>query len=81
VLGVGGLVVLPLIGSILAIILGYMARRDIGQRPDQISGDGVALAGIVTGWIGVALAVLGVVAVGAVVGCGLCGALGSGSWQ
>ena len=80
VLGVGGLVVLPLIGSILAIIFGYMARRDIRQRPEQISGDGVALAGIVTGWIGVALALLGLVAGGALLGCGLCGALGSGSW-
>jgi uncharacterized membrane protein len=80
VLGVGGLVVLPLIGSILAIIFGYMARRDIRQRPDQISGDGVALAGIVTGWIGIAFALLGLVALGAVLGCGMCGALGSGNW-
>jgi len=80
VLGVGGLVVLPLIGSILAIIFGYMARRDIRERPDQISGSGVALAGIVTGWIGVAFALLGLVAIGAVLGCGLCGTLSSGSW-
>jgi hypothetical protein len=80
VLGVGGLVLLPLLGSILALILGYMARRNIRQHPDELSGDGIALAGIVTGWIGVTLALLGLIAGGAILGCGLCGALGSGSW-
>lgn len=80
VLGVGGLALLPLLGSILAIILGYMARRNIRQHPDEIAGDGIALAGIVTGWIGVTLALLGLIAGGALIGCGLCGTLGSGSW-
>lgn len=80
VCGVGGLVVFPLIGSILAVIFGYMARRDIRQRPHQISGDGVALAGIVTGWIGVGFALLGLLVGGAMLGCGMCGALSSGNW-
>ncbi len=79
VLGIGGLTVLPLLGSILAIVLGYMARRDIRQRPDQVSGDGLALAGIVLGWISVGIAVFGLLAFGALTACGLCGALGSGN--
>jgi hypothetical protein len=79
VLGIGGLTVLPLLGSIVAIILGYMARKDIRQRPDQVSGDGLALAGIVLGWISVGLAVAGLLIFGGITACGICGALGSGN--
>jgi len=60
VLGIAGLVVFPLVPSILAIALGRSAKRDMQQRP-SLSGEGLATAGIVLGWIGVALVVLGVV--------------------
>ena len=76
-LGIGGLTILPLLGGILAIIFGYMARKDIRQRPGLVSGDGLAVAGIVLGWIAVGLAVLGLLVGGAVTVCGLCGAFGS----
>jgi Domain of unknown function (DUF4190)/zinc-ribbon domain len=80
VMGIGGLTILPLVGSILAIVFGYMARRDIRQRPGELAGDGIALAGIVMGWIAVGLAVLGLL-FGIGIGiCGLCGALGSGNF-
>lgn len=79
-LGLGGLTVLPLLGSIAAIILGYMARSDIRHRPGQVCGDGLALAGIVLGWISVGLAVLGVVVFGALGLCGMCGAMSAGSY-
>jgi len=42
------------IGSILAIILGYAARREIRRDPTRLSGKGMATAGIVLGWAGVA---------------------------
>jgi predicted acyltransferase len=77
VLGIGGLTILPLLGSIVAIVLGYMARRDIRQRPGEVSGDGMALAGIVLGWIAVGLSVAGLLVFGGITACGLCGALGS----
>lgn len=79
VLGIGGLTVLPLLGSILGIIFGYMARRDIRQRPDEVSGEGLALAGIIMGWIAVGLAVLGFLVFGAFALCGVCGAFGASS--
>ena len=68
ILGIGGLTVVPVIGSVLALILGYMAKRDIRQRPTETTGEGLATAGIVLGWIGVALAVLVVCGIIAVFG-------------
>jgi hypothetical protein len=77
ILGIAGLTVLPLISSIFAIIFGYMARRDIRQRPSQTSGEGMAKAGIILGWIGVGLLVLSMVVGGGFLLCGLCSATGS----
>ena len=39
------------LGSILALIFGYVARKQIRERNQ--SGDGMAIAGIVLGWIGI----------------------------
>lgn len=39
------------IGSILAVIFGFVARNQIKQRRQD--GDGMAIAGLVLGWIGV----------------------------
>jgi hypothetical protein len=62
----------------VAIILGYMARNDIRRRPGEVSGEGIAMAGIVLGWIAVGLSVLGILLFGGLTACGVCGALGSG---
>jgi len=43
------------IGSILAICLGYAARREIRNNPGRIEGQGMATAGIVLGWIGIGM--------------------------
>ena len=41
------------IGSVLALVFGYLARRQIAERGE--SGAGLATAGIVFGWIGLGL--------------------------
>jgi hypothetical protein len=55
-----GLTLFPTIGSVIGLILGYVARNQIRDSGGTIGGDGVAKAGIILGWIGVALAVVGV---------------------
>jgi predicted metal-binding membrane protein len=77
VLGISGLTVLPFLGSVLALIFGYMARNQIRRRPEALRGEGLAVAGIVAGWIGVGLTVLGIVTVGGVFLCGLCSVFGA----
>jgi hypothetical protein len=46
-----GIIWIYWIGSILALIFGYIARNQIRERNQ--SGGGMAIAGIVLGWIGV----------------------------
>jgi hypothetical protein len=59
VLSLLGLVpVLPVVGGIGGIITGVIARREIRENPTQYTGDGLARAGIIIGWVCVGLAVL-----------------------
>lgn len=53
------------IGSILALVFGYSSRRQIARSQGRQGGGGMAMAGIVLGWIGVAGMVLLVVMVAA----------------
>jgi hypothetical protein len=57
------------VGSILALVFGYMARKQIKEAAGTQSGNGMATAGIVLGWIGVAtlLGFILLVAVGSTV--------------
>lgn len=50
------------IGSIVALVLGYLALREIRWNPERIEGKGMAIAGVVLGWIGVATLLLGIAA-------------------
>ena len=58
VMGILGWTVLPLLGSILAIVFGYSARSQIRQRPGELEGEGMAMAGLVLGWLMVGISVL-----------------------
>jgi magnesium-transporting ATPase (P-type) len=57
--GILGFTMLPVLGSIIAIWTGYEARKETRSVPPRASGDGLATAGIVMGWIQLALAVIG----------------------
>jgi len=41
------------LGSVLALIFGYVGKNQIDRSGGQESGRGMAIAGIVLGWIGV----------------------------
>jgi len=51
------------IGSILALIFGYVAKGRIDRSDGRETGRGLAVAGIVLGWIGVCILVLSIISV------------------
>ncbi len=58
--GIAGLTVFPFLGSIIALVLGYMARGEIARSGGTLAGAGLATWGLILGWVGIAFAVLGV---------------------
>jgi hypothetical protein len=55
VLGICGLVVCPLVLSMLAVIFATQARTEIRESRGRLGGASNAQAGLVLGWIGIAL--------------------------
>lgn len=53
-----GIVWVCFIGSILALIFGYMGLKQIDTSQGREGGRGMAIAGIVLGWVGVAFLVI-----------------------
>jgi Domain of unknown function (DUF4190) len=68
VLGIVGLVAVPLIASALAVVLGEKARVELVRDP-ALAGEGLARAGVILGWIGIVLVVGAILLVLAVGGC------------
>src|SRR5687767_13148302 len=63
VLGILGLVGFPpLIPSILALVFGYKGKREIDRSGGVEQGRGLAVAGIILGWIAVVFAILAAIA-------------------
>lgn len=61
--GILGWTLLPFIGTLVAIVTGHMARAEIRRRPLELEGDGLALAGLIMGWVVVIGSVLAVLAI------------------
>jgi hypothetical protein len=59
VFGILAWVGLPFIGAVVAVIAGHLARADIRRADGRLGGDGVAVAGLLLGWIQLALALFG----------------------
>jgi hypothetical protein len=54
---------LCIIGGILALVFGYIARRQIDESGGTQGGRGMAIAGIILGWIGIGLGIVYIVVV------------------
>lgn len=63
VFGILGWTLLPFLGGIVAVICGHLARGEIRRTPDQLEGDGMAVAGLVLGYSSLVLGLLFLLAI------------------
>lgn len=61
VAGILGWTLLPFLGSLVAIVTGHMARKEIRQDP-ALEGDSMAIIGLVLGWVAVIGTLLAIIA-------------------
>ena len=62
VFGILGWTLLPFLGSLVAVVCGHMARGEIRRALGALEGDGMAVAGLVLGYLVIGLSVLAVMA-------------------
>jgi hypothetical protein len=61
IFGILAYVFLPGIGALIAVVCGHSARSEIRRAPPgSLDGDGLALAGLILGWIQLALTVIAI---------------------
>jgi len=58
ILGILSVTVLSILAGIPAIILGHMSRASIRKSMGELKGSGMALAGLITGYISVAMTIV-----------------------
>ncbi len=49
---------IPLVGGIVAIVTGHLARKEIRESHNTLGGEGMALAGLILGYIHVGIVIL-----------------------
>lgn len=59
IFGILGVTFLPFFGALVAVICGHLALVEVDRSQGAIGGHGQALAGVILGYIGLALTVLG----------------------
>ncbi|GAB2513996.1 DUF4190 domain-containing protein [Lysobacter humi (ex Lee et al. 2017)] len=64
VLSIMAWVALPLLGGIAGVVCGHLARAEIRRSRGAVEGDGLAVAGLIVGYVNIALfAVIAIIAV------------------
>src|SRR5512139_2081495 len=58
-MGILGWIFLPVVGGIIAIVTGHLAKKEIRQSEGLLGGDGLASAGLVLGYANLGLGLCG----------------------
>jgi hypothetical protein len=57
--GILAWVMFPIVGAIVAVITGHTAKKEIAESGGWLTGDGLATAGLVLGYVHLGFSVLG----------------------
>lgn len=63
VCGIAAWVIFPVVAAIAAVITGHLAKKEIRESGNTLGGDGMALAGLLMGYIQLGLFVLAMIVV------------------
>ena len=63
VCGLVGWTFIPIIGAIAAVITGHLAKKEIRDSNGALGGDGMALAGLILGYVQLGLILLAIVVI------------------
>lgn len=55
IMGIVGWFLLPVVGAIIAVITGHMAKKEIRESQGLLGGDGMATAGLILGYSNVVI--------------------------
>jgi hypothetical protein len=57
--GIASYFIVPLLGAIVAIITGNMAKREIKESAGRLTGEDMAKWGMILGWVNIGLSLIG----------------------
>jgi hypothetical protein len=57
--GIASYFIVPLLGAIVAIITGNMAKKEISQSAGRMTGNDLAKWGMILGWVNIGLSLIG----------------------
>lgn len=69
--GIAGWTILPTIGSLLGVIFGHIAKKEIKNSGGTVTGNGLATWGLVLGYIALGLTVCGCIVVAVMLALGM----------
>jgi len=58
-MGILSWILLPVVGGMIAVITGHLAKKEIRQSGGLLGGDGLAMAGLVLGYANIILGLCG----------------------
>ena len=65
--GIASWIFLPIVGAIIAVISGHLAKKEINESGGQLGGMEMANVGLVLGYVHLALSVIGICLIGLLV--------------